>query len=86
MSPIKAFAVLMTLPVCGFAADTKPAPKQPPVEADTIASIEFLEYLGSLEGDEDNWTYFETAAPTQQPAAKPAEPARTKPAAKETSK
>jgi hypothetical protein len=90
MSAVKAFAVLMTLPVCALAADAKPAPKQPPVETETIASIEFLEYLGSLEGDEENWTDFETAAApkesAKQRASKPAETATPKPAAVETRK
>jgi hypothetical protein len=91
VSGVKTFAVLLTLPVCALAADAKPAPKQPSVEAETIASIEFLEYLGSLESDDDNWTDFETAAApskesAKQPASKPAETATPKPAAVETRK
>jgi hypothetical protein len=90
MSGVKTFAVLMTLPVCTLAADAKPASQPPPVEAEPIASIEFLEYLGSLEGDEENWTDFETAAApkesAKQPASKSADSATTKPAAVETRK
>jgi len=81
--PVKTFAVLMALPVCAMAADAKPAPKQPPVETE-IASIEFLEYLGSLESDDDNWTDFE-AAEIKQPS-KPADTQGKAPAAAEKSK
>jgi len=66
---VKTFAVLLSLPVCAVAADAKPAPK-PPTEA-TAASVEFLEYLGSLESDDDNWTDFEAAATGKQSGKQP---------------
>ena len=86
-----AYVALLALPICALAADpkppaAKPAPKQPQVESETVVSIDFLEYLGSLESDEDNWTDFEAviAAPAKQPSKKAEGP--TKPAAAETTK
>ena len=53
-------AATAVLPLsAAHAADAKSAQAKKTVDAND-ASIEFLEYLGSLEGDEDNWTDFET--------------------------
>jgi len=81
---VRTFAVLMALPICAMAADAKPAAKQPQAETEA-ASIEFLEYLGSLESEDDNWTDFEAVVETKQPT-KQADTQRKTPAATEKSK
>ena len=75
------------MPVSSFvsSADAKPASK-PPTDA-TAASVEFLEYLGSLESDDDNWTDFEVVATGKQPGKQPDTKAASKaPADAEKSK
>ncbi len=55
-------AVAMLLPLGAGAAESAPPRAKVPVPAD------FLEYLGALEGADDNWTDFEVAEATPPPA------------------
>lgn len=55
-------AVAMLLPLGAGAAESAPPRAKVAVPAD------FLEYLGALEGADDNWTDFEAAEATPPPA------------------
>ncbi len=55
-------AVAMLLPLGAGAAERATPPAKAAVPAD------FLEYLGALEGADDNWTDFEVADATPPPA------------------
>ncbi len=55
-------AVAMLLPLGAGAAESAPPRGKAPVPAD------FLEYLASLEGADDNWTDFEVAEVPSPPA------------------
>lgn len=54
-------AAAMLLPLGAGAADSAPPKAKAQVPAD------FLEYLASLEGEDDNWTDFEVAAEQPPP-------------------
>ncbi len=62
-------AVAMLLPFGAGAAESAAAKPKPATTAPKpVVAPDFLEYLATLEGEDDNWTDFEVAA--EQPPAK----------------
>lgn len=66
-------AVTLLLPLRGQAADTPATP------AKAVVAADFLEYLATFEGDDENWTDFEVLEDDPPAAqAKPATPQASK--------
>jgi hypothetical protein len=69
-------AMAMLLPFGAGAADSAAAKPKPATVAPKAIAPDFLEYLATLEGEDDNWTDFERVV--EQPPAKPPKAAAPK--------
>lgn len=71
-------AMTLVVPLRGQAAAAPAAPPKAAAAAPAKAAVaaDFLEYLATFEGEEENWTDFEALA--DEPPAAPAKPANPK--------